>query len=146
MSHTNLLFHIVFATKDRLPMITNDLKPELHAYIFGTAIALGAKAIAIGGIADHVHLFIRLKPNIALSNFMRELKSTSSAWARRKTKGKFSWQARYGAFTVSQSQAETIKRYIRNQEQHHKKAPFTEEYKSFLKANEIHFEEKYLWN
>lgn len=146
MSHTNLLFHIVFATKNRLPLINDDIRTELHKYLCGTSNALGAKCIAVGGVEDHVHLFIKLKPTICLSDFMRRLKSSSSAWVRRNKNHEFTWQARYGAFSVSQSNAESVKEYIRNQKRHHRKHRFADEYRRFLSANNIDVKEEHLWN
>jgi REP element-mobilizing transposase RayT len=101
--------------------------------------------IEIDGIADHVHLLVRLRPVISVSDFLSKLKSNSSGWANRQTSGRFAWQRRYGAFTVSQSQIERVRSYIRNQEKHHSKISFEEEFKSLLRSHGIEFEEKYLW-
>jgi REP element-mobilizing transposase RayT len=87
----------------------------------------------------------RIKPVISIAEFLSKFKSTSSGWARRQTRGKFKWQVKYGAFTVSQSQVERVQRYIRNQEAHHSKISFEEEFKALLKSHGIEFEEKYLW-
>src|SRR5882672_11418473 len=119
MSYTNLLYHIVYATKERAPLITSALRPKLLQYLGGTVRGLDGIPIEINGISDHVHLLVRLRPTISVSEFLSKLKSSSSAWAKRQTLGRFAWQARYGAFTVSESQVEHVRRYIRNQEKHH---------------------------
>src|SRR4030095_611805 len=144
MSYTNLLYHIVFGTKDRLPLITKDLRPDLHQYLGGLVNGLHGTPLEINGTADHVHVLARIKPVISIAEFLSKYKSNSSAWARRQT-GKFKWQVKYGAFSVSQSQVEPVRNYIRNQEVHHAKISFEEEFASLLKSHGIEFEEKYLW-
>ena len=140
MSHTNLLYHIVFATKERSPLITNELRPRLHAYLGGTVRGLGGLPIEINGINDHVHVLVRLPPTIALSEFMSKLKSVSSGWAKRQTREKFAWQSRFRAFTVSESQVVRVRHYIRNQEEHHKRRSFEDEYKTLLTAHHVDFD------
>ncbi len=126
MPHTysNLIFHLVFATKDRQPLITRELKPRLYDYLGGTVRGLGGILVEIGGIVDHVHMLVILKPTILLSDFMRELKSSSSKWANQITGGKFEWQNGYGAFTVGRSQIASVSKYIQNQENHHGRVDF----------------------
>jgi len=145
MSYTNLLYHIVFGTKDRLPLITNEFRPRLHDYLGGIVNGLHATSLEINGTADHVHVLARIKPVISISEFMSKFKSISSGWARRQTRKYFKWQVKYGAFTVSESQVERVQDYIRNQEAHHARISFEEEFKALLKSNGIEFEEKYLW-
>ena len=146
MSYTNLLYHIVYATKERAPLITKTLRPRLHEYLGGTVRGLGGIALEINGTNDHVHILAKLGPTISVSEFLSKLKSGSSGWARRKTAGRFAWQARFGAFTVSESQVERVRRYIRNQEEHHRKQSFEEEFKALLRAHKIDFEEARLWS
>ena len=146
MSYTNLLYHIVYATKARAPLITNPLRPRLHRYLGGTVRGLGGIPIEINGTEDHVHVLAKIRPTISISEFMSKLKSGSSGWAKRQTKGRFGWQARFGAFTVSESQVERVRRYIRNQEQHHRKHSFEEEFKALLKAHKIDFDAAHLWS
>lgn len=107
---------------------------------------LGGVPIEINGVEDHVHLLVKIKPVIAVSDFLRQLKANSSGWANKKTKGRFSWQRRYGAFTVSESQVDRVRLYVRNQEEHHRKVSFEEEFKALLRAHRIDFDEAYLWN
>ena len=124
MSYTNLLYHIVYATKERAPLITKTLRPRLHEYLGGTVRGLGGIALEIDGTADHVHVLAKLRPTISVSEFLSKLKSGSSGWAKRQTAGRFGWQARFAAFTVSESQVERVRRYIRNQEEHWAYADF----------------------
>jgi len=145
MSYTNLLYHIVFATKDRAPLIPPEFGPRLYEYLAGTVRGLGGSALEINGVSDHVHLLVQLKPVMSLSDFMRDLKANSSAWARQQLDGKFGWQARYGAFTVSQSQTDRVRQYISGQEKHHRKKSFEEEFRSLLKAHGIAFDEDHPW-
>ena len=121
MSYTNLLYHIVFATKGRAPFITNELCADLHAYLGGTVRGLDGIALEVGGVADHVHVLAKIKPTIAVAEFIKQLKADSSGWANHKTRGRFAWQARYGAFTVSESQVNKVRAYIRNQEEHRRR-------------------------
>ena len=137
MSYTNLLFHIVFGTKGRLPMIDSDIKPRFHQYLGGIVRGLGGIALEINGMADHVHLLVKLKPTIQLSDFIRDLKSNSSTWAKENGISKFTWQRRYGAFTVSESQVDIVRKYIQNQDQHHKKFDFKSEFETMLSSNGI---------
>lgn len=144
MSHTNLLYHIVFATKERLPLITGELRPRLHEYLGGTTRNLGGTAPEVGGVADHAHLLVILPPTIAVSDFMSKLKANSSAWAKTHDRS-FAWQSRHGAFTVSESQVERVRQYIRTQEEHHRETPFRDEYIALLKAHHVTFDEEHLW-
>jgi len=145
MSYTNLVYHIVYGTKDRLPLITKELRPRLHRYLGGMVSNLHGTPIEINGMADHVHVLARIKPVISIAEFLSKFKSISSGWARRQTRGKFKWQVKYGAFTVSQSQVARVQRYIRNQETNHSRMTLEEEFKALLKSHGIEFEEKYLW-
>lgn len=146
MSYTNLLYHIVYATKSRAPLITQTLRPRLHEYFGGTVRGLGGIALEINGTEDHVHVLAKLRPTNSVSEFMSKLKSGSSGWAKRQTVGRFGWQARFGAFTVSESQVERVRMYIRNQEEHHRKQSFEEEFKALLRAHKIDFEVAHLWS
>ena len=137
MSHTNLLYHIVFATKERAPFVTPELRPRLHQYLGGIVQGLDGVPIEINGMADHVHILARLRPTISVSDFMSKLKSNSSSWAKRQTRGRFAWQSRFAAFTVSESQVQRVRRYIRDQEKHHRQQSFETEVRTLLKANHI---------
>ena len=145
MSYTNLLYHIVFATKDRAPVISQAFRPRLHEYLGGTVRGLGGDALEVNGVADHVHLLVRLKPAASLSDFMSKLKANSSKWAREQSNGWLGWQTRYGAFTVSESQTDRVRVYISGQEKRHAKKSFEEEFRSLLKAHGIAFDEAHPW-
>ena len=144
MAYANLLYHIVFGTKGRLPMIRSEIRPEFYSYMCGIVRGLGAVVIEIGGIEDHIHLLIKLKPTTNVADFVRDLKSNSSAWMKENGVRKFAWQRRYGAFTVSESQKGIVTRYILNQERHHKKFDFKTEFETFLKSNGISIDD-YVW-
>lgn len=125
-------------------MISTEMRPRFHQYLGGIVRGLGGIALEIGGIADHVHSLIKLKPTIMFSDFVRDLKSNSSKWAKQNGMPKFSWQRRYGSFTVSESQAAKVRTYIRKQEQHHKKFDFKTEYESLLVNNGIPIDD-FVW-
>lgn len=146
-SYTNLIYHVVFSTKDRRPLIISEREERLYEYIGGIIRGLGGILLAINGIEDHVHLLVKLRPDIAVSDILRDLKANSSGWMHRvfPDTDDFSWQNGYGAFTVSQSQIEKVKAYIARQKVHHKKESFEREFVSMLQKNGIEVEMKYLW-
>lgn len=129
-----------------MPLIRPEWEKELYAYIAGIITNLGGHSLEINGIADHVHLLVRLDARIAFADLMRELKSSSSHWVRKNHNAKFSWQRRYGAFTVSESAANAVREYIRSQKEHHQKQRFADEYKALLVKHGVEFDERYLWN
>ena len=143
MSHTRFLYHIVFGTKDRFPLIGESWENELYAYLTGIVKSHNGDAIAINGMPDHVHLLVRLEP-CDFPAFMRELKASSSKGAKRH-QPKFAWQRRYGAFTVSESAVDAVRSYIRNQKVHHRKRTFEDEYMELLRRHYVEFDEKYVW-
>ncbi|WP_035602468.1 IS200/IS605 family transposase [Haloferula sp. BvORR071] len=145
-THLSLNFHVVFSTKDREPSIAPEWRSRLHAYMGGVVTNLGGTPVAIGGIADHVHLLLGLPATCALSDVVRSLKANSSRWVHDEIRlARFMWQEGYGAFTVSPSQCRTIIEYIANQEEHHRTRSFQEEYLAFLKKCGISFDERFLW-
>lgn len=124
MPHTysNLWFHLVFGTKERRPHIAEAWRPRLHEYLDGTIRGLDATALEVGGVEDHVHLLVRLKPVHRIDYFLRDLKADSSGWIhKQRLSAVFTWQRGYGAFTVSESQIGNVRRYIANQEEHHRR-------------------------
>jgi putative transposase len=145
-SYTNLLYHFVFSTKDRKQLITNDVKTRLYEYIGGTIRGLGGVMIVIGGIEDHVHVLAKLRPDKSVSDVLRDLKANSSGWMHDvfPELRDFSWQRGYGAFTVSSSQVDKVRQYIANQEEHHRKQDFRDEFIGLLIKNGIEFDERYL--
>ncbi len=144
MSHTHLLYHLVFATKDRAPLIAPAWEDELYAYLGGIIRNHNGVPIEINGMPDHGHVFARLHPSVALSDMMRELKASSSKWVRRNHLPEFAWQRRYGAFTVSESSADAVRKYIREQKIHHQKHTFEDEYVSLLQKHNVEFDERYV--
>lgn len=147
MSHTytNLLAHIVFSTKERLPLITDEIKPELFAYLGGLVKELKGKPIIINGMGDHVHLLASLPPTISIAEAMRFIKANSSKWITQKFGKPFNWQKGYGAFSVSRSNVDAVYKYIQNQEEHHKKIDFRAEFVGLLCKSEVEFDEQFLW-
>ena len=144
-THTNLLYHLIFATKNREPLISTEWRERLHEYLCGAVRGLGGTPLGIGGVADHVHLLVLLKPTHCLSDFMRELKKSSSTWvvAEHATKA-FHWQEGYAAFTVSASAKAAVQEYIAGQEEHHRHKSFREELVEFLKKSGVQYDERYL--
>lgn len=149
MAHTftNLLTHVIFSTKNRLPHIDAELKAPLLAYMGGIVRELHGTALTINGTADHVHLLVRLPPTISLADAMRVLKTNSSRWVHEKwpSHSVFAWQTGYGAFSVSQSNIAGLLRYIAEQEQHHRKVSFQEEFLAYLRRHGIDYDERYIW-
>ncbi|MEX2218357.1 MAG: IS200/IS605 family transposase [Phycisphaerales bacterium] len=144
---TKLVYHLTFSTKHRLPHIAPDIRPRLYDYLGGSICGERGTLYAIGGTADHVHLLIRWRPDMSLSDLMRNVKGGSSTWVHQ-TLGlrEFAWQEGYGAFTVSQSGIEDVKAYIARQEEHHRVKTFKEEYIEFLDRHEIEYDLKYVFD
>ena len=145
---SQIYIQIVFAVKGRQNLIGKEWKDELYKYISGIITNKGQKSIIVNGVADHVHIFVGLKPAMAISDLVRDIKNNSSNFINDKkfVKGKFSWQEGYGAFSYAHSQIENVYQYIANQEEHHKKKSFKEEYLDFLQKFEIDYNEKYLFD
>jgi REP element-mobilizing transposase RayT len=146
MSYAQLYFHIVFATKDRLPLIAHAWEDEMYRYLGGIIRGLKCVPIEINGMPEHLHILLRMSPVIAISDLMRELKANSSKWARQTHEPKFRWQRRYGAFSVSESSADTVRKYIQRQKLHHQKQTFEDEYRELLMLHQIDFDDRYLWD
>lgn len=144
---SQIYIQIVFAVKGRQNLIGKQWKDELHKYISGIITNKGQKSIIVNGVADHVHIFVGLRPAMAISDLVRDIKNNSSNFINEKKfiKVKFSWQEGYGAFSYAHSQIENVYQYIANQEEHHKKKTFKEEYLDFLQKFEIEYNEKYLF-
>ena len=145
-SYTNLIYHLVFSTKDREPLITAAVEERLHDYLGGTIRGLGGISLGINGTEDHIHVLAKLRPDKAVSDVLRELKANASGWVHDifPDLAEFSWQRGYGAFTVSASNVETIQAYIAGQKPHHQKQTSRDEFAAFLRNNGIEFDEKYL--
>jgi len=147
-TYSQLYIQLVFAVKGRQQLINGDWKSELNKYISGIITNQGHKSINVNGMPDHIHAFIGLNPERNISDLVREMKSESSNYinSRKLLQGKFNWQGGYGAFSYSQSQVQQVYNYIENQELHHQKKTFREEYYGLLKAFNIIYEEKYLFD
>ncbi len=145
-THLSLHYHIVFSTKERRPLITKNVRERLHSFLCAVIERLGGVPEGIGGVADHVHILLGLRATHRLSDFVRMLKSESSKWVHENLGIEdFLWQEGYGAFTVSASQRERVKEYIRNQESHHGSRNFENEYVELLEKSGVDFDERYLW-
>ncbi|MCA1797407.1 MAG: IS200/IS605 family transposase [Desulfuromonadaceae bacterium] len=144
---TNLVYHVVFSTKGREPMIVASICDELYRYIGGIVKNEGGILIQIGGMPDHLHLVVKLKPNHQLSQIMQKIKGNSSKWinTQGQLKDRFSWQDGYGAFTVSESQVPIVVRYVKEQKNHHRKYSFKEELTQILELHNVEYEKRYLW-
>ncbi len=146
-TYSQIYIQTVFAVDGRLSLIRPEFKEELYKYITGIVRNNNQKLIAINGMSDHVHILIGLKPAMALADLVRDIKADSSDFINRKkwVGGRFNWQEGYGAFSYGHSQLTTIIRYIENQEQHHRRRTFKDEYLIWLKKFEVPFEEKYIF-
>jgi REP element-mobilizing transposase RayT len=146
MSHTYTceLFHCVFSTKERRNLISDEIQPRLWSFLGGIARKNGFKAIAVGGIANHVHLLLSLPATMAPAKAVQLLKGGSSKWMN-ENGIRFAWQEGYGAFTVGVSQREQTISYINSQHEHHPKCRFEEEFLAFLKKHGIEYDPKYVW-
>ena len=144
---TNLLFHIVYSTKDREPLIRAGFRDELEKYIGGIVRNEGGILLGIGGMPDHIHLITKFKPDRSVAEMVRLIKANSSKWVNEchGEPGRFAWQSGYGAFSVSQSQIEALKAYVANQEAHHRTRTFQDEFREFLIKHGVEFDERYVW-
>ncbi len=147
-SYTHLLMHVVFSTKDRARLIDAELREKLYPYMGGIIRELGGSALAFNGTADHTHLLLLLPAKTALADVMRVLKTNSSRWVHETWADRraFGWQPGYSAFSVSQSVADDVLRYIENQEDHHHRKTFKEEFIALLERHGIEYDERYLWD
>ena len=147
-SLARLHIHLVFSTKNRERIITDDVRSPLHAYMATVLQNLGCAPVLINSVEDHAHLLFDLARTISISQAVEDVKKSSSKWI--KTQGPefagFAWQAGYGAFAVSESNVETVRAYIANQREHHRTKTFQEEYRAFLERHNVAFDERYVWN
>lgn len=144
---SQITIHAVFAVKYRENIIDKSWRNELHQYISGVITNKAAKSLAVGGWKDHVHILFGLPVTLCISDLMSAVKASSSKWINEKrfTKGKFEWQSGYGAFSIAKSQRNGVINYIINQEDHHRKVSFKEEYVNLLHDFEVEFNEQYLF-
>lgn len=149
MAHTfsQVLVHFVFSTKGHAALLDAEVKEELIPYLGGAVRDMGGKALAINGPFDHIHVLASMPMTVAMADFMRDLKANSSGWVHRRYPklAQFAWQRGYGAFSVSESNRKTVQAYIANQEEHHRRVTFKEEFLNLLKRHGIEYDERYLW-
>ena len=142
---SNLSVHVVFSTKDRLPLMTTPIRDTLFPYMGGIVNGLGGTILTGGGMPDHVHLVARLPTTVSVADVARTVKANSSKWMNEKfTTMKFGWQRGYGAFSVSQSALPAVVNYVRNQERHHRRRTFREELTILLTKHGIDFDTRHL--
>jgi REP element-mobilizing transposase RayT len=147
-TYSQIYIQIVFAVKGRENQIGKQWKDELHKYIAGIIKGKEQKPIIVNGMPDHIHAFVGLRPSMAIADLVRDIKNNSTNFINdnKFVKGRFSWQEGYGAFSYSHSHIQNVYKYIMNQEEHHRKKTFKEEYFDFLKKFEIEYNEKYLFD
>lgn len=148
-SLAQVYLHLVFSTKHRRPFLQKrDVRDKVHAYLTGICRNLECPSLIIGGVEDHVHILCTLSRKIAISELLRELKRDSSKRAKELGPGlaEFEWQAGYGAFSISPSHVESLRAYIRNQEEHHRTETFQDELRRLLKKYNVPYDERYVWD
>jgi len=143
-----LLVHVVFSTKDRVPLLDAAVRADLFAYLATVVRNDDCECFRVGGVGDHVHLAIRLSRETSVATLVREIKTSSSRWLKSQSPelAKFAWQRGYGAFSVGPSDLNALIRYIDTQEAHHVKHTFQDEFRAFLKKYGIECEERFLWD
>ncbi len=147
-SLARILVHLVFSTKNRYPFLTDALRPSLHAYMAVVLKNMGCPAIAINSIEDHIHILFNLSRTVALSKAVETAKTASSKWIKTQDPAlsRFSWQAGYGAFSVSESHLNTVRTYIARQREHHGNVAFKDELKLLLATYNMDYDERYIWD
>jgi putative transposase len=140
--------HIVFSTKHRAPIIHPPYNLELHSYLGGICNNLGSQVIKVGGYSDHVHILCMLSKKMSLAKLLEELKSHSSRWMKTNdiSLKDFYWQDGYGAFSVNPAQVDYVMAYIHNQQEHHGKKTFQDEYRAILRKYKVDYDERYVWD
>jgi putative transposase len=139
-SYASIRLHIVFSTKERRPFIATESQPRLWAYTAGVARKIGGEAIEIGGMPDHMHALVAIPATLTVAELIQKLKANSSRWMHENGASAFEWQKGYGVFSVSASATESVRSYIRNQAEHHKRHTFEEEFVSLLKRYGIEYD------
>jgi putative transposase len=147
-SFGSILAHIVFSTKNRAPVLSDTIRPELYSYLFTVCEDIKAKAILINGTENHVHILASLPRDMSPSAVVQKLKTATSVWIKNRFPElkEFYWQGGYGYFLVSKSGTELVRKYIAAQEEHHKKMTFEDEFRAILKKHGIEYDERYMWD
>jgi REP element-mobilizing transposase RayT len=148
-SLSKLWTHLIFSAKDRFPFLADErIRRDMHAYLATVLRSHDCQTLLVNGAKDHVQALFALSRKYSISTIVKEVKRTSSSWIKDigPTYRKFRWQNGYGAFSVSQSHLDQVRRYIENQEQHHRRVTFEYEYRAFLKKYEVDYNERYVWD
>jgi REP element-mobilizing transposase RayT len=147
-SLAKIYIHLIFSTKNREPILPDDIRPHLNSYMGGTLKGLGCSSIEINSEPDHAHLLFVMTRTETLSDIAGRVKKSANDWLRARGSqfANFYWQGGYGAFSVSQSAVEEVRQYIRNQHEHHRRISFQDEFRAFLKRYEIEFDERFVWD
>jgi REP element-mobilizing transposase RayT len=140
------LVHIVFSTKQRMPLINDEIGPALHAYLAGTARKLDCECFRVGGVQDHVHLALRLASTRTSAKVVSEIKTASSVWMKQQGVSKFAWQSGYGLFSVGPADLDALMQYIDGQRQHHARRSFQDEMRGFCEKYHVAVDERYVWD
>ena len=147
-SLSKVYLHTIFSTKNRVPLLHDDWREEMFRVLGGTANNLGCQSLIVGGMADHVHMLFQLGRTLSIADAVGKIKSNSSSWVNQQQRMRmpFHWQTGYAAFSVSQSNLEAVREYIRRQEEHHAKQSFQDEVRAWLRRYEIKWDERYVWD
>jgi len=147
-SLARLHIHLIFSTKHRRPLLDDDVREPLHAYMAAVLRNVGCPAELINSVEDHVHILFQLCRTMTVSQAVEEVKTASSRWIKTQGPrfGDFAWQAGYAALAVSQSNVETVRAYVAQQREHHGRGTFQEEYRAFLQKHQVEFDERYVWD
>jgi REP element-mobilizing transposase RayT len=147
-SLAKIYIHLIFSTKNRERILTDDIGPDLHAYLGGILRDLNSPAIEINTEPDHLHALFIMSRTLSVSQIVQEIKTGTSSWLKKQSSryANVRWQNWYGAFSVSQSGVADVRSYIRNQREHHRRMTFQEEFREFLRRYELEFDERYVWD
>ncbi len=147
-TYTQIYIHIVFAVKGRQNLIPKEHKAELHGYIIGIITKKKQTVIQINSMPDHIHILVGITPDTTVSGLVRDIKANSSKFINQKqwVTGRFEWQVGFGAFSYSRSQLDALVKYIKNQEKHHMRKTFREEYLEILKGFNVNYDERYIFD
>lgn len=142
------MVHVIFSTKDRSPCLSMPIRSALHAYLATVARSAGCECPRVGGVADHVHVAVRLARTVTLAQLVEQLKTASSKWLKTHSMGlqRFAWQRGYGAFSVGTEDLDSLLTYIDRQEEHHRQTTFQDEYRALLTKHRVAFDERYVWD
>src|ERR1039457_5383628 len=145
-SLANILIHVIYSTKGRGPLISDDVRAGLHGYMAGVLKNLESPALIINSVTDHVHILCQLSKNVATCKLLEEVKKSSSKWMKEQGVLDFAWQNGYGVFSVSQSNVGAVRKYIESQAEHHNKRDFKAEFREFCKRHDVAIDERYVWD